>query len=151
MGGFLCPGTFSSGRRSGFKLSRIGTGMQIPMASDREKEGWFSYRRFWFNPEAFYRGRKWIETSLEKQPDVLVIDEVGPMELEGSGWSGTLDMLAERQGTVQLWSVREQLLSEVIQRWRIKAGNVIDIERETPLTAMERIKQSMKKKQSNQE
>ena len=91
--GFLSPGSFESGERSGFHLKNILTGMEIPMASVREMDAWVKYRRFWFNPDAFRQGREWILSSLTLDPDVMVIDEVGPMELEGSGWSESLESL----------------------------------------------------------
>ncbi|RLD56273.1 MAG: hypothetical protein DRI97_07795, partial [Bacteroidetes bacterium] len=56
VGGFLAPGTFESGERSGFKLKNILSGVEIPMASTKETAGWFKYRRFWFNPDAFIQG-----------------------------------------------------------------------------------------------
>jgi len=138
-GGFLCPGTFSSGLRSGFELKQVGAGAEIFLAAEEEKEGWVPFRRFWFNPQAFVRGRQWIEQCLENRASVLVIDEVGPMELEGGGWAETLDKLAEEAGPVQCWSVRRPLLREVMERWKISSGHAIDIREETPEKALDRL------------
>ena len=138
-GGFLCPGTFSSGHRSGFELRQVGSGAGLSMAAAEQVEGWVPFRRFWFNPLAFDRGRQWIEQCLESRTTVVVVDEVGPMELAGGGWSDTLDMLAEQAGPLQCWSVREPLLSEVRERWNISSGHTIDIREETPEKALDRL------------
>jgi nucleoside-triphosphatase THEP1 len=129
LGGFLAPGSFDSGERSGFTLKNIENGMELPLVADREIGGWFRFRRFWFNPAAFKEGREWIHQCLEQEIDVVVIDEVGPMELEGSGWSDILDILKIESVPVQLWSVRESQLREVMKRWGIHAGQVIHIDK----------------------
>ena len=127
LGGFLAPGSFESGERSGFKLKNILTGVEIPMASTKETAGWFKYRRFWFNPDAFIQGMAWIRKIMPEEPQVVVIDEVGPMELEGSGWSDILEFLLSSSVPVQLWSVRENLIEEVRQRWDIPGSHIIRI------------------------
>jgi nucleoside-triphosphatase THEP1 len=148
-GGFLCPGTFSSGLRSGFELRQVGTGAGIFLASEEPKEGWFPFRRFWFNPQGFERGRQWIEQGLESRASVVVIDEVGPMELEGGGWSDTLDMLARQATPIQCWSVRKPLVRKVMERWNISSGHVIDIGEETPEKALDRFMLLIKVKQNH--
>lgn len=128
VGGFLAPGSFESGKRSGFKLRNIISGVEMPMASIKETASWIKFRRFWFNPDAFLQGREWINASLKEEPDVIVLDEVGPMELEGGGWSEMLGFLRNSSVPVQLWSVREQLIGEVRQRWGISSSQVIRID-----------------------
>ena len=139
VGGFLSPGKVSEGKRSGFDLRQIGTGTQVNMAGLQEKEHWFKYRRFWFNPMAFAQGEIWMEESLKNKDRVLVIDEVGPMELEGRGWAGLLDRLVKHNKMLQLWSVREQLVSQVLEQWFIGSTQVIDMDIDTPLSAHKKL------------
>jgi len=139
VGGFLCPGTFTSGLRAGFDLKQIGSDLVLCLATDRSREGYLKFRRFWFNPQAFTRGQSWIDQCLEQHKEILIIDEVGPMELEGGGWSSMLDGLAEKKGPVQCWSVRKALVQEVMERWQIGSGQVIDIGQETPQQARDRL------------
>ncbi len=127
-GGFLCPGTFDSGIRSAFSLKNIQTGVELPMAASKETSDWFKYRRFWFNPEAFITGREWTLEQLSQKPDMLVIDEVGPMELEGSGWSELLEDLVKAPVSLLLWSVRENIVSEVMQQWDVPPDHLIRID-----------------------
>lgn len=129
VGGFLCPGSFDSGKRSEFYLKNIETGIELPMASHREVSDWKKYRRFWFNPDAFQTGKEWIRSSLVQKPAVVVIDEVGPMELEGSGWLESIALLRSSSVPVQLWSVRENLVEEVMLRWNIAADHLIQIDK----------------------
>ena len=132
--GFLCPGSFSEGKRSAFDLENIETGDQIPMGSEREKKGWVKYRRFFFNPQAFLSGATWISESIKRDPDLIVIDEVGPMELEGIGWSEALDNLVKTSSVTQLWIVRQQILPEVIEKWKIPENHLFTIKTIEDLT-----------------
>jgi len=142
VGGFLSPGSITEGKRSGFELRQIGTGIQVSMAGLKEKEHWFKYRRFWFNPMAFAQGEMWMEESLKRKDEVLIIDEVGPMELEGRGWAGLLDRLVRNTDTLQLWSVREQLVSQVMERWYVGSTQVIDTDIESPSSAHKKVSAS---------
>jgi len=126
--GFICPGTISQGRRSEFQLENIHTGQRVAMGSEKEKKGWVKYRRFYFNPEAFSQGKAWIEKAVSEQADLLVIDEVGPMELEGMGWSEILDFLENKTGVFQLWIVRQQILPEVLGKWKIPEDQIFTFE-----------------------
>ncbi|MCK4880250.1 MAG: DUF2478 domain-containing protein [Bacteroidales bacterium] len=146
VGGFLSPGSFDSGERSGFKLKNIATGMELPMASAQETGEWIKYRRFWFNPDAFKQGFEWIQACLVQEPHVVVIDEVGPMELNGSGWLEGLESLRTSSVPIQIWSVRERLLSEVLERWDVPSENVIRIEEVEAIGAAELISGIVKKK-----
>lgn len=126
--GFLCPGSFSEGKRSAFSLVDLETGRQVPMGDSIEQKGWVKFRRFFFNPEAFSQGELWIKNCLQRDPDLLVIDEVGPMELEGNGWSKSLDNLAQNSSVTQLWIVRQQILSEVTEKWKIPEDQIFTVE-----------------------
>jgi iron complex transport system ATP-binding protein len=126
--GFLCPGSFEAGERAGFTLQNIKNGKQVALATALETPEWTPYKRFWFNPEAFRLGREWIRECLTQLPDVLIIDEVGPMELEGSGWSDILETVGNSSVPVQIWNVRERLIGEVMKHWSIPPPNVIRIE-----------------------
>ena len=73
VGGFLAPGSFESGKRSGFRLKNIVSGDQLEMASTNETATWIKYRRFWFNPDAFTLGREWICENLKANPDFVFV------------------------------------------------------------------------------
>ena len=84
---------------------------------------------------------------------MLVIDEVGPMELEGSGWSESLVAWSTQAVPVQLWSVRITLLSEYMQKWKVPAGQILRVDRMTAEQAAELIFEYLrnKKKTTNKD
>jgi len=143
--GFLAPGSFESVERSEIRLQNILNGFELPMASIRETPGWTRFRRFWFNPEAFRLGQEWITASLKEGPDVIVIDEVGPMELEGSGWSESLEILQHLPSLIQVWSVRESLIKALGKRWNVPSSRMIHIEKTDLALATEMISEMIQR------
>jgi len=55
---------------------------------------------------------------------VIIIDEVGPLELEGRGWASILEELMKETEMVQLWTVRESILESVMEQWSIPAERI---------------------------
>lgn len=136
--GFLCRGTFINDRRDSYTLEELGSGIKIPMASSGFREGWFRYRRFYFNPAALEKGREMVLASLAGQPDLIVIDEVGPMEMEGRGWNSLLGELVSIGTIPQVWVVRDCLVDAVMEQWRIPAGNLVPADLRMEIKARER-------------
>lgn len=78
--------------------------------------------RFIFSQKSFDRANQLIQNHAILNPEALVIDEIGPLELSGNGLSCCLDWILERK-----WSfpvvlvVREGLVEEVLERYDINA------------------------------
>ena len=61
-----------------------------------------------------------LEHAAQARHQVVIVDEVGPLEVRGDGWSRQLDRLAERRGFT-LFAVRRSLAAEVAGRWGASA------------------------------
>ena len=81
--GFVQPGEFVDGRKSGFRLRDVSTGEEVVLATQGERsEGDFG-TRFRFSEEGFRLGREALSRSASGT--VAIIDELGPIELRGQG------------------------------------------------------------------
>ncbi|MFH0756286.1 MAG: nucleoside-triphosphatase [Bacteroidota bacterium] len=125
--GFLSEGSFSDNQRSAFTLVNVENGERHDLASVLEKDGWIRFGRFFFNPGTLAVGERIIRKGLEQKADLVVLDEVGPFELNGGIWSDILIQLFNAQNIAQVWVVREQVLKEVMNRWHIPQENVTGI------------------------
>jgi len=122
--GFLCEGTIRDGERDSFMLRELTTDIVMPLATADFREGWTRYRRFYFNPATMEQARNMVLASLEDRPALIVIDEVGPMELEGSGWYSLLEELSRMESIPQLWVARDGVVEQVREKWGIPGENV---------------------------
>ncbi len=147
--GFLSRGFFANGERTGFTLENLNTGEQVPMATVEEREGWLKFRRFYFNPMAFKLGEKWVSSGLSQRPDLVVIDEVGPLELEEKGWWNVLKVLEGRVDVMQLWIVRDQSIPAVKKKWNIYEENIFLIKSTDPSKLSETLRRKLINDEAN--
>jgi len=125
--GFICEGQFQDGQRSGFSLVSVSDGASHQLATIEKKAEWPRYGRFYFNPSALLAGETILKKAIQTKKGPVILDEVGPMELEGRGWSDIIGLLSREYELVQLWVVREQILGQVLETWNIPATQVFHV------------------------
>jgi nucleoside-triphosphatase THEP1 len=126
LGGLHAPGFWEDGRRSGFDAVDLGSGERRSLCRTEGPEDWPSQGPFRFSPEGLAFGRQALAAALRRAPDVVIVDEVGPLELRGEGWSGGLDALVRGRRRPMVWTVREGLIDEVRLRWGLAEDRVWD-------------------------
>lgn len=123
VGGVLAPGTYRDGRRHSFDVIALATGERRPLSSRDPLPGWIEERCFWADPEGLALGNAALAAG---GAGVIVVDEVGPWELAGSGWAARLDDLV--RGTAPLLLVvRHACLFDVVSRWELDAAVVVEV------------------------
>lgn len=128
VGGILAPGYLHENRRTGFDLVDLATGERATLARERlDVPGpHVRWSRFAFDEGGLALGRRALgETSQSAQ--VIVVDEVGPMELSGGGWAEALDRLAADSRAVLLLVVRESVLEAVVARWGSEHTGIFEV------------------------
>jgi nucleoside-triphosphatase THEP1/energy-coupling factor transporter transmembrane protein EcfT len=81
--GFVQPGEFLEGKKVGFRLRDLATGEEAPLASLGERDDGEFGTRFQFSDGGFRLGREALSRTV--QNSVVIIDELGPIELRGQG------------------------------------------------------------------
>jgi nucleoside-triphosphatase THEP1 len=115
VGGVLAPGQMRDGKRWSMDLVDLGTGRRIPMATRDPGSPWPKVGAFHVNPEALELGRRALSPAESVAYDLVVLDEVGPWELAGQGWSSVLERWYG--GEVPLLPVvRRSLVQDVMAR-----------------------------------
>ena len=109
-----------------YNILDLVSGKILPLASRRFTKGWEQYGRFYFNPAGILMGRNILEDPMIIKNDLVVLDEIGPFELDGKIWAQSLARLLAGQTCSILLVVREQLVNQVIQQWSIKDAMVIE-------------------------
>lgn len=125
-GGFIAPGTWDNGRRNGFSLFSLLSETVCPLARTTGP-GIETMGRFAFSENALILGNQILQKQLsDPLIDVIVVDEVGPLELKGGGWAPSLDMLRLSQKN-QIWVVRKELVDQVSLNWRFVPARVFTV------------------------
>jgi len=125
--GFLSPAVAGADGIAGYNLEVIRTGEVMPFlkrrsAEDEDRES-SSVGSFRFVPAGLARAREIVKKCAAE--DCLVVDEVGPAELQGRGvWPELAPILAD-PGRFALLVVRESLAGDVLER--VKGTNVVEV------------------------
>ena len=127
VGGILAPGEMREGRRWSVDLVDLGTGLRVPMATRDPESSWPVLGAFRVNPRALEAGRMALSPDAAADYDLLVVDEVGPWELSGEGWSSALEALYGA-GVALLPVARRSLVRDVVARLAPGGAPVWDVE-----------------------
>ncbi len=142
--GFITLGNTNDNRRNAYSIKNIETGEQTPLCSthpDRQKP---NYGRYYFEEEGIQKGCNLIEQSMSVSTDLIIIDELGPMEINDRGWAPAIEKVVENDVCPQFWVVREKLAKPMMRKWNV--GNIIlfDMEQDQPGEIVETIKIHLK-------
>ena len=131
--GILARRAFADARHEGFDLVDLSTGRTVPLCRDGGPggQGEEQWGRFAFTHDGLRLGREAL--AMDGQPaDVVVVDEVGPLELSGGGWADPLDRLLDRFDGPVLLVARPAVVEAVRTRWGAASTPVCDVSRDGP-------------------
>ncbi len=126
-GGFIARGIQIQGQRKGFDLEDIKTGEIFELCRDEYVEGRLQTGKYFFDPLAFEKGRNILINALDEQSKLIVIDEIGPLEMQGKGWAPVVEQILADTSNTMLLVVRRQLLKDVCKKWCQNEALLIDI------------------------
>lgn len=130
-GGFIAPGTWLNGVRSGFMLHDLYSKKEYQLA-ETGSTGIEMQGPFVFNLTTLELGNQLLSQQFDNPLiDLIIVDEIGPFELRGKGWAPSLELLA-RADKPQIWTVRPQLVEKVSERYGYKPAFVFSALTDSP-------------------
>jgi len=111
--GLLAPSSCRDGRLIGFDALDLRNEKSAPLARRQTKPG--KTGPFAFITEGLKLGNAALSTEATKFADLIIVDEFGPLELNGDGWRKNVDSLLASSDAVILLVVRRELADEVRQ------------------------------------
>jgi len=110
--GILAYRVFENVQLVGYDLEIIGENERIILAR-KNGTGLEKIGPFIFSDDALARGRRVLKASA--MAEMVVVDEIGPLELSGGGWSEEVKRLLRESHVVMILVVREGLIDEIRQ------------------------------------
>ena len=149
IGGIIAHGTDFRGERYGFHVENIITGEKQHLCSrDPAHKDDIKTGRFYFYKSGLEFGNKAILENLDSL-DILVIDEVGYLELKGKGWFEAIEKAMTKQKLDMIFVVRKRILEKVLKLWQNKHFIVVDIANNSPEFIINQLLDRQKKKKIN--
>jgi nucleoside-triphosphatase THEP1 len=125
--GFLSKGINENGTRTGYNLFDIESSEQTELCSTVKDKSRINYGQYYFNNDAILKGNEILNSDNLSDKQLIVIDEVGPLELTGNGWSIAIENLTRSITTPQLWVVRKSIVKKIARKWNISNAYIFDI------------------------
>jgi len=123
--GFLSLAVAKGGEILGYDLFDLRSEKAIPFIRKKGQPKWQRIGAYFFIPEALEKAQqKVLETSEE---DFLVIDEIGPLEVQGRGIWPALCSILTKPSVRCLVVVRDSLLPDVLHLIGSERAELIDI------------------------
>ncbi len=126
--GFLSIGINEKGKRIGFNLLDIESSEQIELCSINKDENRFRLGQYYFSNAAIERGLQILNSDNLNDKQLIVIDEIGPLELGEKGWSSAIENICTNNTLPQLWVVRKSIIKKIVRKWNIGNVYIYDIE-----------------------
>lgn len=128
--GFVAEGEFENGQRSAFFLKNLKTNQKQFFCGRKPIENGIKAGSFYIDKKGFDFGNKILNHSKIKKEEIIFIDEIGPFELKGKGWSAAIENIFQNTENMQVWIVREGLKHDVLKRFDITKATIFDIEKD---------------------
>lgn len=126
VGGILALRIVEEDRTTGYDISDISTGARTPFLRHTGSEE-MGVERFTIYDSGYDTGKSILHPEANKDKDVVIIDEVGPLELHGKGWSERLAWLLNETSAILIIAVRKSLTEAVTDKFGIAGARVIDV------------------------
>ncbi len=127
-GGILALRIMEEGKTTGYDITDILTGERTPFLR-HTGDVTMGVERFTMDDAGYRAGLGALDPSANRAADVVIIDEVGPLELRGQGWSNMISGLIHETRAVLILAVRENLTEAVTEKFGIVGAAVTDVSR----------------------
>lgn len=117
--GILAPRIMEKGLTIGYDLLDIESNQREPLLRSTEENIYPKIGKYSIFPQGLEKGKSILKKSAANKYNLVVIDEVGKLELNNQGWSDNIDELVHTS-SVLLFAVRDTFAEQVIQKWGIK-------------------------------
>ncbi|MFO7827268.1 MAG: nucleoside-triphosphatase [Bacteroidales bacterium] len=127
VGGIYSPRVMQGETTIGYDIIDINTNEREVFLRQNTAEKNKQIGRFNINLQGLQKGVKAIKNSSNTNTRIVVIDEVGRLELENNGWAKNIEELICNSQNHVLLVIRDHFVEKVIEKWEIKNYQVFDI------------------------
>lgn len=126
VGGFLAMGVHIDDKRTGYGLLSVEHKTRRGFCQKEFHEGWSQVGRFFVDPAGEKFGHELIREAIKNKLPVVIIDEVGPLEMQNKGWASDIQLLSQHADIIQVWAVRNKLVDKVSRKWPFNKYEIME-------------------------
>ena len=124
--GIVSKGDFLEGKRNNFYAVNIQNKEQQLLMSQNEMLNSNKIGKFYFSENTFNWGRDIIKKAIYSEIDVIVLDEIGRLELENEGWAKIFAKMLKSDKELYL-VFRKEYVVELIKAFSVTDYQIVNI------------------------
>ena len=126
--GFLSEAILQNQEKTGYDLLELRSGKSIPLIRKSGRQEWQKVGPFFFIPEGLSWAKEIILRS--REAEILVVDEIGPLELSGKGFWPVLEKVIFHRVQKFLFVLRRSALEDFLRSVAKIKVKIFDLEEE---------------------
>jgi nucleoside-triphosphatase THEP1 len=126
-GGILSERIMTDSVTTGYDVVNIETGEKEIFLRQNEDCGYEKIGKFTISPKGLAMGKAILSSLVMTEDMIVIIDEVGLLELRNNGWSECINKLLDKARNHILITVRTSFIDEVIKKWNLNEAIVFKI------------------------
>jgi nucleoside-triphosphatase THEP1/uncharacterized protein YneF (UPF0154 family) len=130
VGGIISERVMNNSQTTGYDLVNIETGGKEAFLRQNEECGFETIGKFTICPKGLALGKTVLRSLISAGNKIIIIDEVGLLELGNKGWADSINDLLAKSKNNLLFTVRDKYVNDVRNKWNLKEAIVFNI-RET--------------------
>jgi nucleoside-triphosphatase THEP1 len=137
--GILSERVMEGSSTTGYDIVNIQTGERWAFLRQGSEESMERIGRFVISQGGLESGRRILHSLAGKEKQIVIIDEVGLLELKDGGWAGCITNLLTGPSPYILMTVRDIYVEDVKKKWDLDNAEVIDISNADPVSTFKLI------------
>ena len=133
VGGIFSPRIMENETTIGYDIVDIMTDNRVKFLRKTTNENQTKIGNYSILPDGLQIGINALTTSKNRNNKIVIIDEVGKLELENKGWAKNITNLINTSNNNLILSVRDSLTQLVIQKWNLKDYTIFNISKSNSL------------------
>ena len=112
---------------TGYDTVNISTGERFSFLRVQGEENQQRIGKFYIDAKGVQKGNAVLMNSTS---ELIIIDEIGKLELEGKGWVNAVEQLVTGSKAHLILSVREEFVKEICEKFRISPEIIFNVEQQ---------------------
>ncbi|MBN1790492.1 MAG: hypothetical protein JW830_08355 [Bacteroidales bacterium] len=130
IGGFYAPRIMQDGKTLGYDLVFVETDNKLSFLRIKQNGIPGGIGKYEINAETLEQGKSILSAENSRNKDVVIIDEIGRLELQGHGWSSCLENLLAKPALCLILSIRKDILNLVLEKFEIRNPSIYSVSEE---------------------
>jgi nucleoside-triphosphatase THEP1 len=127
VGGIIAERVMTDYLTTGYDIVNIQTGKKEDFLRQNREGGAGRIGRFTIDANGLAEGKEILRSMIDHDQTLVIIDEVGMLELRNNGWAESINDLLLKSSNSILMIVKDIYVREVINKWNLKEVIIFNI------------------------